>query len=70
MRLEGQARVDAKLKEFRQDRKRRIIERIRETATITVEERDLRNSELGCIMRVEWRGQRCIAPRVTHLGCN
>ena len=70
MSLEGQARVDAKLKEFRQDRKRRILERSRETATITVEERDLRKSELGCIMRVEWRGQRCIAPRVTHLGRN
>ena len=32
-------------------------------APVTVEERDLRNSELGCIMRVETRGQRCIAPR-------
>ena len=39
-------------------------------APVTVEERELRNSELGCIMRVEWRGQRCIAPRITHMGSN
>lgn len=29
-------------------------------APVTVEERDLRNSEFGQIMRIEWRGQRCI----------
>ena len=32
-------------------------------APVTVEERDLRNSELGQIIRVETRGQRCIASR-------
>ena len=31
-----------------------------ENKRVTVEERDLRNSELGTIMRIEWRGQRCI----------
>ena len=30
---------------------------------VTVEVRDLRDSELGCIMRVETRGQRCIGWR-------
>lgn len=58
MNLEGKARVDAKLKDFRRERKRRILERCRETAPITVEERN------GKI--IEWRGQRCIAPRITH----
>ena len=32
-------------------------------APVTVEERDLRNSELGRIMRIETRGQACIASR-------
>lgn len=64
MSLEGRARVDAKLKDFRRERKRSILERCRETAPITVEERDLRNSELGQIVRVEWRGQRCVAPAI------
>ena len=32
-------------------------------APVTVEERDLRNSELGRIMRIETRGQVCIASR-------
>ena len=32
-------------------------------APVTVEERDLRNSELGQIMRIEWRGQAIIASR-------
>lgn len=39
-------------------------------APITIEERDLRNSEFGQIMRIEWRGQRVIgcraADRVRH----
>ena len=35
---------------------------------VTVEVRDLRNSELGQIMRIETRGQVCIAPRITHIG--
>ena len=37
-------------------------------APVTVEERDLRNSELGKIMRIEWRGQRVIGCRsVGHI---
>lgn len=55
MNLEGRARVDANLKAFKRDRKRRMLERCRETAPVTVEERN------GKI--IEWRGQRCIAPR-------
>lgn len=55
MSLKGQARVDARLNDFRRERKRRILKRCRETANVTVEERD------GKI--IEWRGQRCIAPR-------
>ena len=39
-------------------------------APVTVEERDLRNSEIGQIIRIETRGQRCIAPRITHMGSN
>ena len=50
------------------EKKRLALERCRETAPITVEERDLRNSEFGQIMRIEWRGQRCIALRITHIG--
>ena len=64
MSLEGQARVDAKLKAFKRERRERMLERCRETAPITVEERDLRNSELGQIVRVEWLGQRCVAPAI------
>ena len=37
-------------------------------APVTVEERDLRNSEIWQIIRIETRGQRCIAPHVTHYG--
>ena len=37
-------------------------------APVTVEVRDLRNSELGQIMRIETRSQVCIAPRITHIG--
>ena len=37
-------------------------------APVTVEERDLRNSELGSIMRIERRGFCPIAPRITHIG--
>ena len=62
MSLEGQARVDAKLKAFKRERRERMLERCRETAPITVEERN------GKI--IEWRGQRCIAPRITHMGSN
>ena len=35
---------------------------------VTVEERDLRNSELGRIMRIERLGFCPIAPRITHIG--
>lgn len=35
----------------------------RENDRVTIEERDLRNSELGRIMRIETRGQRIIASR-------
>ena len=31
-----------------------------ENKRVTIEERDLRNSEFGQIMRIEWRGQRVI----------
>ena len=36
-------------------------------APVTVEERDLRNSEIGCIMRIETRGQSCIASHCKHI---
>ena len=36
-------------------------------APVTVEERDLRNSELGRILRIERRGTCPIASHVTHL---
>ena len=51
----------------RRERKRLELENCRETATITVEERDLRNSELGRIMRIERRGFCPIASRCNHL---
>ena len=38
------------------ERKRLALENCRETAPITIEERDLRNSELGQILRIETRG--------------
>ena len=66
MSLEGQARVDAKLKAFKRERRERMLERSRETAPITVEERDLRNSEIGQIIRVETRGFCPIAPRIRN----
>ena len=36
-------------------------------APVTVEERDLRNSELGRILRIETRGPRCIASHCKHI---
>ena len=47
---------------------RRDAEYAAEHVPVTVEVRDLRNSELGQIMRIETRGQACIAPRITHIG--
>lgn len=59
MNIDGQKRVDAKLKAFKRERRERMRERCRETATITREERD------GKV--IEWRGQRCIGGR--SYGC-
>ena len=42
---------------------RRDLEYAAAHVPVTVEERDLRNSELGQIIRIETRGQRCIASR-------
>ena len=45
--------------------------RCREVARIWVERRELRDSELGQIMRTEWRGQRIIGcSAVAHIRHN
>ena len=49
-------KAEMKRRAWAAERKRCQLERCRETAKVTVEVRDLRDSELGCIMRVENRG--------------
>ena len=69
--LRSMKRAEREKKKARAERiAQRDAEYAAHAAPVTVEERELRNSELGCIMRVEWRGQRCIAPRITHMGSN
>lgn len=55
----GGAKLRKKALAIQEEReaKRRALEACRETAPITVEEREFRNSELGQIVRVETRGR-------------
>ena len=57
--------------ERKKEMRKRLIKRdlayAENAAPVTIEERDLRNSELGQIMRIEWRGQRVIGARAVGL---
>ena len=75
------AKALRKMQQEREDAKLKIRARLRArdaeyaasqcAAPVTVEERDLRNSELGQIVRIETRGRCCIGCRasgfVTHI---
>lgn len=69
--LRSMKRAERAAKKARAERlARRDLEYAAAHVPVTVEERELRNSELGQIIRVETRGQRCIAPRITHMWSN
>ena len=66
--LEGERRVQREAERAAAERRRAYLARrdaeyAKLGTRVTVEVRDLRDSELGCIMRVETRGQRCIGWR-------
>ena len=63
--LAGERRVQREAERAAAERRRAYLARrdaeyAKLGTRVTVEVRDLRDSELGCIMRVETRGQRCI----------
>ena len=67
--LRSMKRAERDAKKARAERiARRDAEYAAHAAPVTVEERELRNSELGVILRIERRGTCPIAPRITHMG--